>query len=29
MIYPHETITGIDFSGEIVIAPTGQYIAHK
>ncbi len=29
IVYPHETITGIDFSGEMVIASTGQYILHK
>ena len=27
--YPHETTTGIDFPGEIVMAPTGQYIRHR
>jgi len=28
-VYAHETTTGIDFSGEMVIASTGQYILHK
>ena len=26
---PHDTMTGIAFSGEIVIASTGQYILHR
>ncbi|MFH1215509.1 MAG: hypothetical protein V1706_03305 [Pseudomonadota bacterium] len=29
IFYPQETITGIDLSGVIVIASTGQYILHK
>jgi hypothetical protein len=29
IVYPHETTTGIDFSGEMVMASTGQYILHK
>jgi hypothetical protein len=29
LIYPHETITGMDFSGEMVMASTGQYMRHR
>jgi hypothetical protein len=29
IVYPHETTTGIDFSGEMVMASTGQYIRHR
>ena len=27
--YPQETITGMDFSGEMVMASTGQYIRQR
>jgi hypothetical protein len=27
--YPHETTTGMDFSCEMVMASTGQYIRHR
>ncbi|MCF2904398.1 hypothetical protein L0666_05325 [Octadecabacter sp. CECT 8868] len=29
MTYPHGTMTGMDFSGDISMASTGQYIRHK
>jgi hypothetical protein len=29
LVYPHETTTGIVFSGEMVMASTGQYMRHK